>query len=180
MSSKWVEVIITLTLIKLCFSDEESDILQKIEGKVQVNNGDPDVWLLETTVCLDGGEYYGFLNSSGGFVIHNVPPGSYLMEVFSPNYFFESVHIDISRKNGMICAWKVNWLKPTVVCLPYPLQFQVEKQADFFEERDSWSTLCMLMVSKVHLSIITFYHYFFSYTGSTYNNHLPCSSDGPL
>ena len=163
-------VLIIFTLIKLCSSDltpstvegtaTRSDILQKIEGKVLVNNVESEDWLLETTVCLDGGEYCGFLKSSGNFVIHNVPPGSYLVEVFSPNYFFESVRVDISSKNGKIRARKVNLLKATaVVHLPYPLRFRVDKQANFFEKRESWNILSMLknpMVCKArHYYMLT-------------------------
>lgn len=130
-------------------------IFQKVEGKVEVKGASSDDWMVETQVCLNGGEYCGFLKSSGSFTIHNVPPGSYLVEVFSPNYVFESVRVDISSKNGKIRARKVNLLKSgSVSQLPYPLQFETRAQATFFEKRESWSVLNTLknpMVSCISI-----------------------------
>lgn len=114
-------------------SKAKSDILQKVEGKVEVKSAPSDDWKVKTKVCLNGGEYCGFLKSSGRFIIHNVPPGSYLVEVFSSNYEFESVRVDISSKNGKIRARKVDLLNPRNVSrLPYPLLFETEAEATFF------------------------------------------------
>lgn len=155
MSTDWLAVILLFQLLlQLCFSaspDEgaggtRSDILQKIEGTVLVkNSGGSDDWMAATKVCLDGGEYCGFLKSSGDFVIHNVPPGSYLVEVISPNYAFVSVRVDISSKSGKIRARQVNLLKSTAVTqVNYPLQFSAEEQAPFFVKREAWSLLSTL------------------------------------
>ena len=140
------------SLVRVCLagveegaSSSRSDILQKIEGNVRVKNADSDDWMSETRVCLDGGEYCGYLKTSGDFVIHNIPPGSYLVEVHSPNHVFEPVRVDISSKNGKIRARKDNVLKSTAVShISYPLQFETEKQATFFEKRESWSLLSTL------------------------------------
>ena len=159
----WIAVFFVLqAFLQLCLSevspaqtveDQGTTILQKIEGTVEVKNAGSDDWIPATRVCLDGGEYCGFLKSSGDFTIHNVPPGSYLVEVYSPNFAFESVRVDISSKNGKIRARKVNLLKSTAVThVNYPLRFQVEQQAPFFEKRESWSLLSTLknpMVSVV-------------------------------
>ena len=118
--------------------------LQSIEGKVVIESED-DGWISETVVVVDGGRYHGFLKSNGGFTINRVPPGSYLVEVVSPNHVFEPARIDISSKSGKIRARRVNLLKPTqVLHLPYPLRFKAEEQAQFFEKRESWSMLSML------------------------------------
>lgn len=165
MSLDWIGVFLVFqTFVQLCLSDGspsqavedmKSDIFQKIEGTVEVKTSGSDDWIPATRVCLDGGEYCGFLKSSGDFVINNVPPGSYLVEVISPNFIFESVRIDISSKNGKIRARKVNLLKSTAVThVNYPLRFQVEKQAAFFEKREAWSMLSTLknpMVRVTHV-----------------------------
>ena len=118
--------------------------LQSIEGKVVIE-ADDDRWMSETIVVVDGGKYRGFLKSNGGFIISRVPPGSYLVEVISPNHVFEPARVDISSKSGKIRARKVNLLKPSqVLHLPYPLRFKAERQAEFFEKRESWSMLSML------------------------------------
>lgn len=118
--------------------------LQSIEGKVVIE-GEDDRWMSETVVVVDGGKYRGFLKSNGGFIISRVPPGSYLVEVISPNHVFEPARVDISSKSGKIRARKVNLLKPNqVLHLPYPLRFKTVKQAEFFEKRESWSMLSLL------------------------------------
>ena len=154
--------IICLSLLRFCLSEVEEaaagKILQKVEGNVEVKNAWSDDWMSETRVCLDGGEYCGYLKTSGDFVIHNVPPGSYLVEVHSPNYVFEAVRVDISSKNGKIRARKVNLLKSTAVSsVNYPLQFRTERQAVFFEKRESWSLLSTLKNPMVRFS----YHWHF-------------------
>lgn len=153
MSLDWLSVLLLLySLLRLCFADvsspqaeeanTKSDILQKIEGNVGVKSEDSDEWMPATRVCLDGGTYCGFLRPSGDFVIHNIPPGSYLVEVFSPNFVFEPVRVDISSKNGKIRARKVNLLKSSAVShVNYPLQFRAEKQAGFFDKREAWTLL---------------------------------------
>ena len=130
-----------------------SNNLQSIEGKVFID-GDDNGWISETFVVVDGGKFRGFLRSNGGFTINQVPPGSYVVEVVSPNHVFEPVRVDISSKSGKIRARRVNLLKPTqVLHLPYPLKFSVEEQATFFEKRESFSMLSMLKNPMVLLLV---------------------------
>ena len=127
--------------------------LQTIEGRVQVEGSQSSDWISKTRVVVDGGRFYGYLRANGEFQIHGVPPGSYLIEVVSPNHEFQPARVDISSKSGKIRARKVNLLKTSSVSyLPYPLKFKVEKQAEFFVKREPWSALAMLknpMVSVV-------------------------------
>ncbi len=117
-------------------------ILQRIEGRVQVEGDASSDWVSKTKVVVDGGRFYGFLRANGEFEIHNVPPGSYLVEVVSPNNAFDPVRVDISSKSGKIRARKVNMLKASSVShMPYPLRFKSEGQAGFFEKREKWNVL---------------------------------------
>ena len=139
----------------------KSDILQKIEGKVQVTGRASEGWILETKVCLNGGEYCAFPKESGDFVIYNVPPGSYLVEVYSPNFNFEPVRVDISSKNGKIRARKVNLLKAkAVVQVTYPLKFKAASRSTFFEKRESWSLIATLKNPMVTLKALLLYLFF--------------------
>lgn len=119
-------------------------ILQTIQGKVSVEGANSEDWVWRTKISLDGGKHYGYLKANGEFEIHGVAPGSYLVEVVSPNYVFEPARIDISSKSGSVRARKVNTLKKTVQHLPYPLKFKAGKQAEFFEKREPWSILSTL------------------------------------
>lgn len=84
------------------FDNKKYIALHSIEGKVMIIEREGDhMWLSETYVALDGGKYKGYIQQSGSFIINQVPPGSYLVEVVSPNYFFEPVRVDISSN-----VWK--------------------------------------------------------------------------
>ena len=102
---------------------------------------------------MDGGNYVGFLKSDGSFAVNNIPAGSYVVEVLSPNNMFEPVRVDISgRAKGKIRARKVNFLQNSaVVTVPYPLKFKAKEPAPFFEKREQWKVTDMLfnpMVSQ--------------------------------
>ena len=107
-----------------------------------------EAWKWRTKVSLNGGKYHGYLTANGEFKIHGVEPGSYLVEVVSPNFVFEPARIDISSKSGKVRARKVNTLRSVKPSseqhLPYPLKFKAEKQAQFFEKREPWSILSTL------------------------------------
>ena len=93
---------------------------------------------------LDGGKYSGYLRKNGNFVINRVPSGTYVAEVYTPNYSFEPVRVDVT-KSGKIRARKINWLKmSSVEALPYPLKFTTDAPAKFFQKRESWSLLDMV------------------------------------
>ena len=134
-------------------------ILQTIEGTVEVVGQDPREWAAKTRVVVDGGRYYGYLRSTGEFKIYNVPPGSYLVEVISPNFAFVPARVDISSKTGKIRSRTVNLLKAVSgTHLPYPLQFKVEKQAEFFEKREQWNILDSLKNPMVRLTCVGSVH----------------------
>ena len=96
-------------------------------------------WTSQTRILVNGGEYIGFLKSDGSFIVNDVPSGSYIVQVASPNHLFEPVRVDINAERAKIRARKVNFLQNSaVVSQPYPLKFKVKEQAKFFEKRESW------------------------------------------
>lgn len=141
-------------LLSLCSAEKDETLgntertellLQTIEGKVTIDGAKSEDWLWQTYISVDGGRYRGFLKANGEFEIRGVPPGSYLVEVVSPNDVFEPARVDISSKSGKVRARKVNMLKTTSVHhLPYPLKFKSERQANFFEKREPWSIISTL------------------------------------
>jgi hypothetical protein len=109
-------------------------------------------WTSLTRVLVNGGEYIGFLREDGSFIINDVPSGSYIVEVASPNHIFEPVRVDISAKRGKIRARKVNFLQNSaVVTQPYPLKFKVKEPARFFEKREPWKIKDFLFNPMVRL-----------------------------
>ena len=104
---------------------------------------------------MDGGKFIGFLRPDGSFTVNDIPAGSYIVEVLSPNHLFEPVRVDISgRAKGKIRARKVNFLQNSaVVTVPYPLRFRVKEPAAFFEKRESWSVKEMLFNPMVRTDL---------------------------
>lgn len=47
------------------------------------------------------GIYFFFFRTDGSFVVHDVPSGSYVVEVISPAHKFEPVRVDITSKGKM-------------------------------------------------------------------------------
>ena len=123
-------------------TSEGDEIVQTIAGRVLIDGQQSTEWISRTKVVVDGGKFNGFLKQNGEFEIHNIPPGSYLVEVVSPNHVFDPARVDISSKSGKVRARKVNLLKiSSVSYLPYPLKFKAEKQAAFFEKREKWNIM---------------------------------------
>ena len=88
--------------------------------------------------------------------MNDIPAGSYVVEVLSPNNVFEPVRVDISgRAKGKIRARKVNFLQNSaVVTVPYPLKFKSKESAPFFEKREKWKVTDMLFNPMVSYSTL--------------------------
>ncbi len=133
-----------VVLVSVAYSvDDTPPSTYCIEGKVTTtlkNDG-----LAETLISVDGGKFHGFPNSDSKFSVCDVPPGSYLVEVVSPNDVFEPVRVDVSGKSGKIRARKAFILKTkTVSPLPYPISFKMEAKTQFFKKREPWNVLSIL------------------------------------
>lgn len=70
----------------------------KIEGRAVVPGVKPQDWISAARVLVDGEEHVGFLKTDGSFVVHDIPSGSYVVEVISPAYRFDPVRVDITSK----------------------------------------------------------------------------------
>lgn len=79
-------------------------------------------WQANTRVHVNGGEFIGFVKRDGSFAVHNMLPGSYIVEVLNPEYNFEPARVEINSK-GKYRARKVNHIKTSeVIVVPYPLK----------------------------------------------------------
>ncbi|RWS16626.1 membrane protein-like protein [Dinothrombium tinctorium] len=128
-----------------------------IEGKVSTSTGDsnmPQQWLASTRIIVNYGEYFGFLKRDGSFEISNLQPGSYLVEVTHPDYFYEPIRVDINSK-GKIRARKVNYIQTSSVQqLPYPLKFKPKGPFKYFQIRETWKLTDFLFNPMVLMMIL--------------------------
>ncbi|XP_065542712.1 endoplasmic reticulum membrane protein complex subunit 7 [Lathamus discolor] len=126
----------------------------KIEGRAVVPGVKPQDWISGARVLVDGEEHVGFLKTDGSFVVHDVPSGSYVVEVISPAHKFEPVRVDITSK-GKMRARYVNYIKPSeVVRLPYPLQMKSSGPPSYFIKRESWGWTDFLMNPMVMMMVL--------------------------
>ncbi|XP_028933245.2 ER membrane protein complex subunit 7 [Ornithorhynchus anatinus] len=126
----------------------------KIEGRAVVSGVKPQDWIAAARVLVDGEDHVGFLKTDGSFVVHDIPSGSYVVEVVSPAHRFEPVRVDITSK-GKMRARYVNYIKTSeVVRLPYPLQMKSSGPPSYFLKRESWGWTDFLMNPMVLMMVL--------------------------
>ncbi|XP_078515468.1 endoplasmic reticulum membrane protein complex subunit 7 [Lissotriton helveticus] len=126
----------------------------RIEGRAVVPGARPQDWIGAARVLVEGEEHVGFIRTDGSFVVHDVPSGSYVVEVVSPAYRFEPLRVDITSK-GKMRARFVNYIKTSeVVRLPYPLQMKSSGPPSYFIKRESWGWSDFLMNPMVMMMVL--------------------------
>nr|CAB3242434.1 ER membrane protein complex subunit 7 [Phallusia mammillata] len=139
-----IDCLLLLLCVSLCTAF-------KIEGKVSIPSGKA---LEETRVLVDDGTYRGFIKNDGSFVVHNIPSGSYVLEVVSPVYFFEPIRVELSTK-GNVRARKLNLVKPSAVSLlKYPVDLKPIGLTKYFQEREKFSIFDMLKNPMVLMMVL--------------------------
>ncbi|CAG0919007.1 unnamed protein product [Notodromas monacha] len=104
-------------------------------------------------IVVNGRKRVSFVQSDGTFAVTSMPVGSHLIEIASPNYFFEPIKVDISAK-GKFRARKVNLVQPSqLIQVPYPLKLKPLGASRYFQAREQWritdliySPMIMMMV----------------------------------
>ncbi|NXG11766.1 EMC7 protein, partial [Sakesphorus luctuosus] len=125
----------------------------KIEGRAVVPGVKPQDWIAGARGLGDV-QLTVFFRTDGSFVVHDVPSGSYVVEVISPAHKFEPVRVDITSK-GKMRARYVNYIKPSeVVRLPYPLQMKSSGPPSYFIKRESWGWTDFLMNPMVMMMVL--------------------------
>lgn len=126
-----------------------------IEGRMfPAEEVDVGNWQVDTRVHVNGGEYIGFIRDDGSFVIHNVPSGSYVVEIIHPDYLYEPVRVEINSK-GKYRARKVNFVQTSqVIQVPYPLRMKVLSKFRYFQLREQWRVTDFLFNPMVIMMVL--------------------------
>lgn len=134
--------------------DDNSTAGYAIEGKVFLLSDYPQNWQANTRIHVNGGEYLGFLKKDGSFVVHNVPTGSYVVEVINPEYTFEPVRVEINSK-GKYRARKVNHIQISqIIQVPYPLRLKALGKTRYFQVREQWRLTDFLFSPMVLMMVL--------------------------
>ncbi|XP_065367877.1 ER membrane protein complex subunit 7 homolog [Calliphora vicina] len=160
-----------LTQAEMIIQDElldEVSGLYTIEGKVyppeiqmgmsyNPNAGVPNnnnKWQTETVLTINGGEYKGFIREDGSFIISSVPSGSYVVEIYNADYFYEPIRVEINPK-GKFRARKVNYVQPSqIVQVPYPLKLKALTRFKYFQSREQWKITDFLFSPMVLMMVL--------------------------
>ncbi|KAJ8924184.1 hypothetical protein NQ315_006975 [Exocentrus adspersus] len=111
-------------------------------------------WQANTRIHVNGGEYIGFVRKDGSFVVHNIPAGSYVVEILHPEYAFEPARVDINQK-GKYRARKVNHIKTTeVIFVPYPLKMKALGRVKYFQVREQWRITDLLFNPMIMMMVL--------------------------
>ncbi|KAH8410998.1 hypothetical protein KR222_005650 [Zaprionus bogoriensis] len=95
-------------------------------------------WQTDLSVSINNGEYKGFVREDGHFIISGVPSGSYVLDVYHPDIYYEPVRVEINPK-GKFRARKVNYIQPAqVIQVPYPLRMKPLMRFKYFQTREQW------------------------------------------
>jgi len=126
----------------------------KIEGKLVTPEPKPLDWHWNTRILVDGGLRSAFIREDHSFAVAGLTPGSYLIEVTNPDFFYEPVRVDITSK-GKIRARKVNNLQPNQVNqLPYPIKMKPIQKLNYFQKREEWKVSDVLMNPMILMMVL--------------------------
>lgn len=144
----------TLCAVNLV-EEEQGNGRYVIEGRVlPPDEQDLGPWQVDTRVHVNGGEHIAFIRDDGTFVVHNVPSGSYIVEILHPDYMYEPVRVEINSK-GKYRARKVNYIQTSqVIQVPYPLRMKALSRYRYFQVREQWRLTDFLFNPMVIMMVL--------------------------
>ncbi|GJQ78494.1 hypothetical protein Trydic_g11610 [Trypoxylus dichotomus] len=111
-------------------------------------------WQANTKIHVNGGEYLGFIKEDGTFIIHNIPSGSYIVEVINSELTYEPIRVEINSK-GKFRARKVNHIQTSQVNqVPYPLRMKPLGRTKYFQIREQWRVTDFLLNPMVLMMVL--------------------------
>lgn len=147
-------IFVTTRIIPVTCDEDVVPDKHVIEGKVVPPEIATSEWLTSTRILVNGGEQLGFLRSDGSFSVHNLSPGSYVVEVANPDHMYEPVRVDINSK-GKFRARRVNYIQSNLIqTLTYPLKLKSRGPFQYFQVRETWRITDFLMNPMVLMMVV--------------------------
>ena len=95
-------------------------------------------------VKLNGGEQTTFVRSDGSFLFRDVVPGRYVVDIPSLTYQFCQYKVDVGG-DGLVRALEYKHVGAPKTRTKYPLVMEPIKQLDYFEQREKFHLLGLLL-----------------------------------
>lgn len=86
-----------------------------------------------------------FSEDRESFTVYGVPPGSYLVEVYHPEFLFEAARVDISSKGKIRARRDGSEGGAGQNQLAYPLRLKLQRKATYFQAKEAMRITDMLM-----------------------------------
>lgn len=120
------------------YSGASGKELYSIQGAIRLPK--PNLKAAACRLFVNGGQTVGLVRADGNFVITGLPAGTYLLEIYHPDFVFSAIRVDISAKEkGKVRAAVAS----TKAKLPYPLSLRPDKPAVYFQQHApyDWSSM---------------------------------------
>lgn len=119
-----------------------------IRGRVHWNEVCPSIAELgQAKVVLDNGKMRGGVTRDGGFLIPDVPAGTYILSVIAHDHTFDKLRIDVFETESLPEVRPYipgTPLSPaSTVTLPYPIVLPARQKNDYFIPRQSFNVVGM-------------------------------------
>ncbi|RLN46885.1 hypothetical protein BBJ29_002905 [Phytophthora kernoviae] len=95
-------------------------------------------------VQLNGGEQTAFVRSDGSFLFRDVAPGRYVVDIPSQEFLFSQYKLDVGA-DGLIRALEYKYPGAPKARADYPLDVEAVKQLNYFEQREKFNLLGLIM-----------------------------------
>lgn len=105
-------------------------------------------------VHLDGDKYSAMTNVAGAFKFYDVPSGIYLLDVASVNHLFPQIKVKVSAQNGTINVVEYKYPGAKRVPAPYPIVLAAIIPLSYFQVRQKFSILGMIMGNPMMLMML--------------------------
>ncbi|KAG8850207.1 hypothetical protein FRB91_009276, partial [Serendipita sp. 411] len=154
--SRWIGCLLALLTWATCATalDIRGEIIQNEQFTIELKS------LLATRVILDdGSSLTSAVTRNGHFHIPHVQPGTYILQVLSPQHYFDPLRIDVLPSSDLpeirpyIPGTPLD--PPAMVTLPYPLRLTPKHHLSFFTPEESFNILGMLQSPMVLMMGIT-------------------------
>ncbi|KAF9458189.1 hypothetical protein BDZ94DRAFT_1271251 [Collybia nuda] len=117
-------------------------------GKIQLNDFLLDIeGLRNSKIILDNGKMQGRIMHDGNFVIPDVPAGTYILSVSSPDYSFDQYRVDVvdSQTEPEVRSYAsgTSLNPPSAVLLAYPIAITPRQKHVYFVPPESFNLVAM-------------------------------------
>ncbi|KAG0316004.1 hypothetical protein BGZ99_007133 [Dissophora globulifera] len=113
----------------------------QISGTIngQGENPHPRDLSSRTRVTLNGGKYTAMITKDGKFIFADVPQGSYLLEVQSPQYVYPTVRVVVTEKDprAYLVSYGADWSNDNNI-VQLPLALTPRAATEYFIAREGF------------------------------------------